>query len=103
MQIAKPMNINNNVRKINSVRSSQGGIRSGAGCTISNAGKTASACPGWVAGLAGNEGEIDSGSWDILGLRAPPLSRRFAGIGRRPGNPGPAQGRRIATVTQPPP
>jgi hypothetical protein len=81
------MYIRSSTRKNSSARSSQRGIRSGAGGTTSNAGEAASACPGWEAGLAGNESDIDSGCWDILGLRAPPFPDDSPALAEGPETP----------------
>lgn len=70
-----------------------GGATGGAGVVLY-------ALPGSGAGLAGNGGDVNSGCWDILEIRPPSLIPLLANILHSPGNPGPAQGRRIATVTQ---
>src|ERR1035437_188308 len=94
------MYILSSTRKNNSARSSQRGIRCGA-ClpgedSIDDAGT------GFVAGLMARCVEVDSGCWDILRVRTPsliPAPSRAFGTGL---SAGPAQGRRIATVTQQP-
>jgi hypothetical protein len=83
------MYMRNSTRKNNSARSSQRGIRCGAPPPDDAAfpgrrpepgsawypAAGASSGPGVGAGFAGNEGDVNSGCWDILWLCAPPDSR----------------------------
>jgi hypothetical protein len=58
------MYIRSSTRKNNSARSSQRGIRWPAGRVV--CGADALSDPGAGAGLAGSEGDLDSGCWDMF-------------------------------------
>ena len=59
--------------------------------------------PGWAAGFAGRGGDMISGGWGMLSgvsLGRFPIGGRSRTCTKGPRDPGPVQGRRIATVTQ---